>query len=121
MEDLEVNMEEQAIFAATSTLNDLLRNLGEARPTTNLELARTAALILNVLARQDQVEEWFNDLTNNLGDAAIGHFVLQALCEGPLDILMKGRLLSVADVLGPDHLDGLRRNVAFMIKVEGFN
>lgn len=119
------------IFKATSFLNEALRLPGEVDPAAGIELSRTIALAFLHVVAGDGVEEFFANLISEMdvvdGDEsvqAIAHFVLQAFGEASgmntTSLSGKQSLLTTASVLGPDNLESLRKNVAFMIRVEGF-
>lgn len=96
------------------SINDLLR------PAPAVELARCAKMILGVLAHGEMPEEDFSELPDD--PQVMGHFTLQAFGVGDetFGLARKQKLMEVAIVLGRDNLESLRRDVAFMIKVEGF-
>lgn len=101
-----------------------------------IELARLAGRVLGVLARLDDPEEYFAEMIGQLDGpmgedglacAAIGHFVRQAFgaeynYDGDVCFTSarKHTLINMIDILGPDHLEAMRKQVAFMMKVDGF-
>lgn len=122
---------ETKICEATTDLNTVLRLSGEVSPVAGIELSRTIALAFLHVVAGDGVEEFFANLISEMdvvdGDEsvkAIAHFVLQAFGEASgmntTSLSGKQSLLTTASVLGPDNLESLRKNVAFMIRVEGF-
>jgi len=100
------------------------------------ELARLAGRVLSVLAQLPDPEEHFSEVIGQLdgpmsedgsAGAAIGHFIMQALgiefnsCGSVcFTSARKHTLINMIDILGPDHLEALRKQVAFMMKVDGF-
>jgi hypothetical protein len=123
---------EAAIFSATEAV---ITAIGEPDGTLTVaalvELSKAAGRILAALAANDMPEESFSNMRSEfdgpmgedeLTGAVVGHFVLQNLGDDvPMNLDGKKYLMEIGSILGSDHLEGLRRNVAFMIKVEGFN
>lgn len=125
--------EETEIFRACENFNDARDKVPAIHitPAAGVELARVCGRTMALLSAVDMPEEHFSTMIgemdgamgeDNLAAQTVGHFVMQALCDR-VGMNLKGKkfLMEVATILGPDQLENLRRNVAFMIKVEGFN
>lgn len=123
------SFKEAKILETVADLNVVLGLSGEITPLAGIELARACALMLMMAVKQDGAEEFFHNIVEEC-DAphdtlalVVGHFVMQALGEARLDLTTlaaKQFLMAAGHIIGPDHLDALRKNVAFMIRVEGF-
>ena len=122
---------QQAVFDKVNELNLVLASEGGISVPANTVLAQLAGRLLAIIAAEDMPEEAFADVLIEAGRdtggqndplaQVIGHFTLQAFGDGTgWNAVTKKRLVEIADVLGPDNLDSLRKYVAFMIKVEGF-
>lgn len=130
---------ENEIFEKCADITNMLtlENIDEIGLTSAAtELARLAGRVLGVLARLDDPEEHFAEVIGQLdgpmgedgsAGAAVGHFIMQALgvefnSVGSVCFTSarKHTLIEMIDVLGPDHLEALRKQVAFMMKVDGF-
>lgn len=129
---------ENEIFKKCADITNMLapETLDKIRVAAATELARLAGRVLGVLARLDDPEEHFAEVIGQLdgpigedgtAGAAIGHFVMQAFgaeynYDGDVCFTSarKHTLINMIDILGPDHLEALRKQVAFMMKVDGF-
>lgn len=125
---------ENEIFKKCADITNMLapETLDKISVASATELARLAGRVLGVLARLDDPEEHFAEVIgqldrDNAAGAAIGHFVRQAFgaeynYDGDVCFTSarKHTLINMIDILGPDHLEALRKQVAFMMKVDGF-
>jgi len=108
---------EAAIFTASKTLRGLDIPVDFVTPAASVELVRVANKCLNSLQGGDIPEAIDNDfrlVPDVLGQILMNEF---GLPEQPMN---KARLLEIAQWMGPDYLEALRRAVAFMVKVESF-
>lgn len=114
-------------FEACNTFIGSIPAPADTTPAEAVELARVCGLLLVQLAEIDLPEENFLEVIaqfqgppTDVTAYVVGLFVMQSLAAIHMDREGKQQLVEIADLLGPDHLETLRRNVAFMVKVESF-
>lgn len=122
---------ERAIFDTTKAAVQALPKPDEVSPAAATEIAWCVGRMLAVLASVDQPEKYFAEVLTQVDGPmgedgkyaqVVGHLVMQAFGEDiGLGATRKMTLIEIGEVLGPDNLESLRKQVAFMIKVDEFH
>ena len=110
---------QEVIFTFTNFLRNVYAD--DVTPAAAIELSRILAYGANILAQIDMCEEHFAETVVRVRPEAMGHLLLQEFGEGrAFNVERKIRLLQIAEVLGPDNIESFRRDVAFIVKMNGF-
>lgn len=105
------------------TFTNFLRNVSadDVTPAAAIELSRILAYGANILAQIDMCEEHFEETVKRVRPEAMGHLLMQEFGTGrAFNAERKMRLLQITEVLGPDNIESFRRDVAFIVKMDGF-
>lgn len=105
------------------TFTNFLRNVhaDDVTPAAAIELSRILAYSANILAQSDMCEEHFAETIRQIQPEAMGHLLLQEFDKShAFNVERKIRLLQIAEVLGPNNIESFRRDVAFIVKINGF-
>lgn len=116
-DDAKATAIETEIFALTTRLNELASSDDVTVPAA-IEMVRCANRMLNEIVNVESVSELIDE-EFALSANVYGQILMVSTRED-LTARRKGFLVEVADHMGADYLDWLRRDVAFMVKVDSF-
>lgn len=108
-----------AIFDACAHIRGLANDGDVVSPAAAIEMVRLAVFMLNKVEEVDGIQEVIHPEDIDLKASVWGQ-LLMTNTEERMSIDHKAWLIAVAEHMGPDWLEWLRRDVAFMIKVESF-
>lgn len=108
------------IFRACKEMRALAEDATYVTSAAAIEMVRLAVFMLNKVEEVDGIQELIHPDDVDLKASVWGQILMCNTVE-TMTVDHKGYLLAVAEHMGPDWLEWLRRDVAFMIRVEGFN
>lgn len=107
------------VFKTCHYVRELTEDSTHLTTAAGIELVRLAVFLLNKAEEIDSVEEIIRAEDIKF-EAAVWGQLLMAGTQDFMHLEHKQYLTAVASHMGPDWLEWLRRDVAFMLKVESF-
>lgn len=111
----------EEIFYPNATYETSRDDPANAEFFAALDKLNDAINLLEKLSPNDQAEVLSNVDIGALRPVAIGQVLMEQVDIDEFGVEQKTYWLQVAAYMGPDYLEALRKIVAFMVKVEGFN
>lgn len=110
---------QENIFSTCTAIRGMTEDATYVTPAAAIEMVRLAVFMLNKVEEVDGISELI-DSEFDLKASVFGQILMVNTTLGQMNLDHKAYLMAVAAHMGPDWLDSLRRDVAFMIKVESF-
>lgn len=108
------------VFSLCKQMRVLTADPSAISPAAGIEMVRLAVYMLNTVKDVDAVSELITPDDMQWSPEVWGQLLMASTREGFMDTEYKTFLVRVASHMGPDWLENLRRDVAFMVKVESF-
>lgn len=113
-------MVQDAVFKLIADMRELIAaNPDHMTPAAGIEMVRLAVAMLNEAENIDGIQEIIRPEDIDFKASVWGQ-ILMCVTEEHMPLAHKQWLMSVASHMSPDWLEWLRRDVAFMVKVESF-
>lgn len=119
-DDARTETTQQTIFDTCTQMRELTTESEFISAAAAIEMVRLAVFMLNKVEEVDSVSELIVDTDFEEMKASVWGQLLMVMGTEHMTTTHKQFLIAVAEHMGSDWLEWLRRDVAFMVKVESF-